>query len=59
MAGYQMYTTKYVIGNREGLTDTVADLFADDVPFFAACEKIPATHPKHEWQTDGFYSRGS
>lgn len=46
------YNTTYAIGNREGLTDTVADLFADDVPFFAAAEKIPATHPKHEWQTD-------
>jgi hypothetical protein len=44
--------TTYAIGNREGLTDTIADLFADDVPFFATAEKIPATSPKHEWQTD-------
>ena len=46
------YNTTYTIGNREGLTDTVADLFADDVPFFAAAEKVPANHPKHEWQSD-------
>ncbi len=50
MATYN--NTSNAIGNREGLTDTVADLFADDVPFFAACEKIAATHTKHEWQTD-------
>lgn len=52
MAGAGYYNSTYTIGNREGLTDTVADLFADDVPFFAAAEKIAATHPKHEWQTD-------
>lgn len=40
------------VGNREGLTDRVADLFADDVPFFAAARKVPAIATKHEWQAD-------
>jgi hypothetical protein len=45
-------TTYFAKGIREGLTDTVADLFADDVPFFAMCEKIPTRSTKHEWQDD-------
>lgn len=40
------------IGNREGLTSQVADLFADDVPFFAMCEKVKIGSTKPEWQTD-------
>lgn len=39
-------------GNREGLVNRVADLFADEVPFVAMAEKVPATHVKHEWQSD-------
>jgi hypothetical protein len=39
-------------GNREGLTAQVADLFADDVPFFATCEKVRVGSTKPEWQVD-------
>jgi hypothetical protein len=40
MASTQV-NTYFAKGNREGLTDTVADLFADDVPLFA---KIGRAH---------------
>lgn len=40
------------IGNREGLTSQVADLFADEVPFFAMCEKVKCSSTKPEWQAD-------
>ena len=40
------------IGNREGLTDQIADLFADDAPFFALAKTERATSTKHEWQAD-------
>jgi len=48
--------TYYAVGNREGLTSEVADLFADDTPFFAMCQKVKtnSTHP--EWQTDALAS---
>lgn len=39
-------------GIREGLTSQVADLFADDVPFFAMCEKVQTSSTKPEWQAD-------
>lgn len=39
-------------GIREGLTSQVADLFADDVPFFAMLEKVQVSSTKPEWQTD-------
>lgn len=39
-------------GIREGLTDIVADLFADDVPLLAASRKVPTTSTKVEWQSD-------
>lgn len=42
----------FAAGIREGLTDTVADLFADDVPFFAMAQKVSARSTKHEWQDD-------
>lgn len=42
----------FAVGIREGLTDTVADLFADDVPFFAMAQKINSRSTKHEWQDD-------
>lgn len=48
----QITTYATTVGNREGLVDRVADLFADDVPFFAAAAKIPAIATKHEWQVD-------
>lgn len=51
MASTQV-NTYFAKGIREGLTDTVADLFADDVPFFAMCEKIGTRSTKHEWQDD-------
>ena len=44
--------TYFVAGNREGLTDRVADLFADEVPFFAMAQKVSANSTKHEWQDD-------
>ena len=44
--------TYFAKGIREGLTDTVADLFADDCPLFAMSEKIKAISTKHEWQSD-------
>lgn len=44
--------TYFAKGIREGLSETVADLFADDVPFFAMAEKIKTRNPKHEWQAD-------
>jgi hypothetical protein len=44
--------TYNVIGNREGLTSQVADLFADEVPFFAMCEKVKTGSTKPEWQAD-------
>lgn len=46
----------YAKGNREGLTDTVADLFADDAPLFSMSRKIKAIATKHEWQDDSLAS---
>lgn len=43
-------------GNREGLVNRVADLFADDVPFLGMIEKVPATNCKHEFQEDALAS---
>lgn len=43
-------------GIREGLTAQVADLFADDVPFFAMCEKVKVGSTKPEWQSDALAS---
>lgn len=51
MAGAQVHTY-FAKGIREGLTDTVADLFADDCPLMAMSEKIKALATYHEWQTD-------
>jgi len=44
--------TYFATGDREGLTDTVADLFADDAPFFRMARKVKAISTKHEWQDD-------
>jgi len=49
-------TTYYTIGQREGLTDTVADLFADNAPLYSMSRKVNATSTKHEWQTDNLES---
>ncbi len=51
-----LLTSYSAIGNREGLTDVIADLFADDTPFYSMCEKINATSRKHEWQEDALAS---
>ena len=51
MASLQL-NTYFAKGIREGLSETVADLFADDVPFFAMAEKIKTRNTKHEWQAD-------
>jgi hypothetical protein len=51
MASLQV-NTYFAKGNREGLTNQVADLFADEVPFFAMARKERATSVKHEWQDD-------
>lgn len=51
MASTQV-NTYFAKGIREGLSDTVADLFADDVPFFAMCQKVQSRSTKYEWQAD-------
>lgn len=55
MASSQV-NTYFATGIREGLTDTVSDLFADDVPFFAMSQKINIRSTKHEWQDDNLAS---
>lgn len=44
--------TYSTVGNREDLSDVIADLFADDVPFFALARKIKESATKHEWTAD-------
>jgi hypothetical protein len=51
MASTQV-NTYFAKGNREGLTNQVADLFADEVPFFSMAAKETASNTKHEWQED-------
>lgn len=51
MASTQV-NTYFAKGNREDLSSQVADLFADEVPFFAMARKEQATATKHEWQDD-------
>ena len=55
MASTQV-NTYFAKGNREGLTSQVAELFADEVPFFAMARKERAIATKHEWQTDSLAS---
>lgn len=55
MASTQV-NTYFAKGNREGLVDQVADLFADDTPLMAMSQKIPAIATKHEWQADALAS---
>lgn len=51
MASTQV-NTYFATGIREGLSDTVADLFADDVPFYSMAQKVKIRSTKHEWQDD-------
>lgn len=55
MASTQV-NTYFAKGIREGLTETVADLFADDVPFFAMMDKVSVRSTKPEWQDDALAS---
>lgn len=55
MASTQV-NTYFAKGNREGLVDRIADLFADDVPLTAMSQKVPAIATKHEWQRDSLAS---
>jgi len=55
MASTQV-NTYFAKGNREGLTNQVADLFADEAPFFAMAKKESAIATKHEWQSDSLAS---
>jgi len=52
MSVADMLNTYSTVGNREDLADVVADLFADEVPFFAMARKIRAKATKHEWTAD-------
>ena len=60
MASPQAHTYPAVgggtIGIREGLTDIVADLFADDVPLLASSRKVPTSSTRVEWQADSLVS---
>ena len=48
-----LYGNSYAtIGNREGLTDVIADLFMDETPLYSMSEKVSAISTKHEWQED-------
>ena len=48
--------TYNTVGNREGLTDTIADLFVDSAPMFGMARKVKAISTKHEWQEDSLAS---
>lgn len=52
MSVADMLNTYSTIGNREDLSDQVADLFADDSPAFALARKVKASGTKHEWTAD-------
>jgi|GEM_PF-7116248 len=52
-----LYGNSYAtIGNREGLTDVIADLFMDETPLYSMSEKVNAISTKHEWQEDALAS---
>lgn len=55
MASTQV-NTYFAKGIREGLTDEVADLFADDIPFFSMSRKETTRSTKPEWQDDALAS---
>ena len=54
MAGY--LTTYSQAGNREGLTDVIADLWADETPLFSMVGKVNAIATRHYWQVDNLAS---
>lgn len=54
--GAAFQNTYDTVGNREGLTDVIADLFADDTPLFSMSQKVNAISTKHEWQVDNLES---
>lgn len=56
MSVADMTNTYSSVGNREHLADTIADLFADDVPAFALAKKVRGTATKHEWQSHSLAS---
>lgn len=45
------FTTATAIGNREDLTDIIANISPTKTPFYSALKKTKATSIKHEWQT--------
>jgi len=49
MATYQSYTA---IGQREDLSDVIANISPTDTPFMSSVGKTKATAVYHEWQTD-------
>lgn len=55
MASLQV-NSYFAKGNREDLTSQIAELFTDEVPFFAMASKEAATATKHEWQEDSLAS---
>lgn len=56
MASAQVHTYSAsgggAVGNREDLSEQIADLFADDVPAFKMAKKIKATNTIHSWVQD-------
>lgn len=46
------YITYKAVGNREGLVDRIAELFADDVPAFKMAMTVPAVARRHQWTQD-------
>lgn len=51
MASTQV-NTYFAKGNREELSNKVADLFADEAPFYAMAKKYKVSNSKTEWQDD-------
>lgn len=49
MATYQSYTA---IGQREDISDVIANISPTDTPFMSSVGKTKATAVYHEWQTD-------
>lgn len=52
MSVADMLNTYSSVGNREDLSNQIADLFADEVPAYTLAKKVKATATKHEWMTD-------
>ena len=43
-------------GIREDLSDVIANVDAEETPFYSACSKTKASNTLHEWQTDSLRS---